>query len=141
MSLNGEQIQQLRQYFADGLSSGQTAKAMNVSRNSVIGYWHRLGLKRPQLLRNKDDAAQKRILRMKYRKVKPRGVVLPPPLKRDENEYTMPVTIIELDMMRHCRWPIGDPKMPSFRYCGAQREFPGDQNRCYCADHYSVSLA
>ena len=36
---------------------------------------------------------------------------------------------------RHCRWPVGDPRSPDFRFCGcdAQEGLP------YCVDHARVA--
>ena len=48
------------------------------------------------------------------------GVVLPMSLR---------VTIIELKEAM-CRWPLGDPSSPDFRYCGSPAA-----NGPYCAYH------
>lgn len=33
-----------------------------------------------------------------------------------------------------CRWPIGDPKSPTFRFCGVEKE-----RGSYCVDHYRIA--
>ena len=40
------------------------------------------------------------------------------------------VTIMELREAM-CRWPLGDPSQPDFRYCGAR----SDVGASYCAHH------
>ena len=34
-----------------------------------------------------------------------------------------------------CRWPLGDPKHPDFRFCGQ----PADGSRPYCQHHASIA--
>ncbi|MDD3029478.1 MAG: GcrA family cell cycle regulator [Alphaproteobacteria bacterium] len=36
---------------------------------------------------------------------------------------------------RHCRWPIGDPRSPDFRFCGCETV----EGLPYCADHARVA--
>ncbi len=36
---------------------------------------------------------------------------------------------------RHCRWPIGDPRSPDFRFCGC----PAQEGLPYCADHARIA--
>lgn len=44
------------------------------------------------------------------------------------------LTLLELDMVEHCRFPLGDVHSDAFRYCGADREHPWpDAPHCYCA--------
>lgn len=43
---------------------------------------------------------------------------------------------------RHpCRWPIGDPKMPDFRFCGAEAKADGDDFKPYCEEHCRLAYA
>lgn len=42
-----------------------------------------------------------------------------------------PVTLMELDMVKACRWPLGEPSSPDFRYCGADKI----EGRSYCGAH------
>jgi GcrA cell cycle regulator len=46
-----------------------------------------------------------------------------------------PVTISELRESM-CRWPIGDPTQPEFRFCGAKK-LPGQGP--YCACHAGIA--
>lgn len=47
-------------------------------------------------------------------------------LIEDQNQ----VTFAELEP-HHCRWPIGDPRLPDFRFCGCNRV----EGRPYCEAH------
>jgi len=44
-------------------------------------------------------------------------------------------TLLELDR-DDCRWPIGEPRHPDFRFCG-ERSLEG---RPYCALHWSMAF-
>jgi GcrA cell cycle regulator len=47
-------------------------------------------------------------------------------LIEDQNQ----VTFAELEP-HHCRWPIGEPRLPDFRFCGCRRV----EGKPYCAEH------
>jgi hypothetical protein len=34
-----------------------------------------------------------------------------------------------------CRWPIGDPRLPGFHFCGAQTSL----GRPYCSEHWQLA--
>lgn len=44
------------------------------------------------------------------------------------------VTLVELKE-DSCRWPLGDPKHPDFRFCGCQKS-----NGPYCTEHHRQSV-
>jgi GcrA cell cycle regulator len=44
-------------------------------------------------------------------------------------------TLLELEQS-DCRWPIGEPRQPDFRFC-AERSLEG---RPYCALHWSMAF-
>lgn len=46
------------------------------------------------------------------------------------------VTIEELDQSM-CRWPLGDPATPDFRYCGS----PAPEGKPYCSHHSKLAYA
>ena len=60
------------------------------------------------------------------------------PVLRPTEEVVIPmserVTIMELKESM-CRWPLGDPATPEFRYCGGKSPI-GDP---YCAHHARVA--
>lgn len=58
------------------------------------------------------------------------------PLRRRSHDPRKLITFGELEA-HHCRWPVGDPQMASFRFCGEQ-VLPG---RPYCADCNRLAYA
>lgn len=46
------------------------------------------------------------------------------------------MTIIPLHAKPNCcRWPIGDPKLPGFMFCGEER----GMGSSYCDDHHRIA--
>jgi GcrA cell cycle regulator len=119
-----EAVDRLQEYWRRGLSASQCARALNeefgmrFSRNAIIGKVYRLGL-----AKRKRNDAQPRDVRLRPRQPKRRALNLTrfASVAVQENEPPAHgVTIFEL-LPRHCRWPFGDPRLPGFRFCGAQR--------------------
>jgi GcrA cell cycle regulator len=48
---------------------------------------------------------------------------------------TKPKTLLELGP-HDCRWPIGEPRHPDFRFCGARQA----ADRPYCELHWSMAF-
>ncbi len=112
MNWTDERVAQLRQLWGSGKSASEIADLLGgVSRNAVIGKAHRLGLSgRPSPIKKKKAKAE-------IVEAKPAGA-----------------TILNLTE-RMCRWPIGDPKQPGFRFCGK----PSMPNLPYCAEHAAIA--
>jgi GcrA cell cycle regulator len=149
-----ERIERLKELWGEGLSASQIAAELggDVSRNSVLGKAHRLGLAqgerkgastpRPRKPtrplepapvvetspENNPDSAQMIL-------TQPTAEAAETPLQRD---VVVPraegVTIMELREAM-CRFPLGDPTTPEFRYCGAQ----AITDRPYCAHHAQIA--
>jgi len=146
MSWTEERVTLLTQLWGNGKSASEIAEIIGeVTRNAVIGKAHRLGLSgRPSPIKKvvSGSAATPKVERrpaVKRRELKPEKpeavapktarVVIHPKVKIDD----APVggaTILDLTE-RMCRWPIGDPQDPGFRFCGRSRTtiLP------YCAEH------
>lgn len=151
-----ERVELLKKLWADGLSASQIAAELgNVTRNAVIGKVHRLGLSG----RAKDKAAAPAAQRPRKAARAPSApapiapqtrnnvVIAPisrPPVAEEEPE-TMPVDEVAIPMSERvtimdlresmCRWPMGDPTKPEFRFCGA-RSVTGLP---YCSHHARVA--
>lgn len=142
MSWTDERVDQLRQLWLDGKSASQIAAVLSngVTRNAVIGKVHRLGLsgrvKAPSqnAPRQRAPKPQQHSHRsMPQRSQGPRtqgnnALAWAPriearPIERPQEEVVIPmserVTIMELKEAM-CRWPLGDPQTPEFRYCGGK---------------------
>jgi GcrA cell cycle regulator len=132
-----DRVELLKKLWSDGLSASQIAAEMGgVTRNAVIGKVHRLGLSG----RGKTSTAgtprprKPRVASHPAANVVTRGnpALAPRPAPRPvtaslpdliEEEVVVPlserVTIMELRETM-CRWPLGDPTTPEFRFCGSK---------------------
>ena len=154
MSWTDERVELLRKLWSDGLSASQVAAELGpgITRNAVIGKIHRLGLAE----RAKTAAAP----RPRAAKA-PRQVVAQPRATSHvvhgnvalafapqtfvvaraapEEEVVIPmserVTLMELRESM-CRWPMGDPTTPEFRFCGAHSPIGSGP---YCSHHARVA--
>jgi len=114
-----EAIARLRELWASGVSCTAIARELGTgSKNSVIGKVHRLGLP-------------------------PRQSPLPTSARRTVPvPGAVPVTLHHATLAtlaltsRTCRWPIGDPASPDFRYCGA---LPRRDGAPYCDLHWKIA--
>lgn len=144
-----ERVQQLRDLAARGFSASQIAAEMGyVTRNAVIGKAQRLKVQigvpsQPARRQVAPPAAPK------PRKPKPPAPAkpAPPPAPAIEEIFPDPavaqeaqsaplmLTLAELPIFGACRWPFGDPRSSSFRYCGSPC---GGQ--VYCEQHRSAAF-
>ncbi|WP_134495857.1 GcrA family cell cycle regulator [Microvirga pakistanensis] len=155
-SWTDERVELLKKLWTDGLSASQIAAELgNVTRNAVIGKVHRLGLSG----RAKDVKAAPAAPRVRKITRAPSApapiapqshsnvVLTPIPLQPvreepemaiDEQDVAIPmserVTIMDLRESM-CRWPMGDPTKPEFRFCGA-RSITGLP---YCTHHARIA--
>jgi GcrA cell cycle regulator len=107
-----ERADLLKKLWADGLSVSQIARQLGgVTRNNVIGKVHRLGLSsnRP--------------------KTRPFARVT------TVHEGNGIATVLTLGS-HMCKWPIGDPALDNFTFCGRRTE-----EGAYCAEHALVAYA
>ena len=148
-------VASLRSFWNDGLSTSAIGRALNLSKNAVIGKVHRLDLPaRPCPIRRASEREQKRIC-------KSRPLVSLPPLTapvglapnsdaRETGTETRNDTLATpvaspppfIPSIRRptyrvsqCCWPIGDPRTPTFRFCD-DSSLPG---KPYCAAHASTA--
>ena len=112
MSWTDERVDMLKQLWGSGKSASEIAEILGgISRNAVIGKAHRLGLSgRPSPIKRR-----------------------PAPAPETAAEVGG-ATILNLTE-RMCRWPIGDPRDPNFRFCG-RLALPGQP---YCAEHAAMA--
>lgn len=152
MSWTDERVELLRKLWMDGLSASQIAAelANGITRNAVIGKVHRLGLSgrvkcatpssaprpRPAAPRPQRPPAPRPAATMSRGgaalALQPEAFAAPAP--RPVEDIVIPmserVTIMEL-REGMCRWPLGDPATPDFRYCGGR----SDIGAPYCMHH------
>lgn len=150
MYWTNEKVDLLRQLWLDGKSASQIAAALGdgVTRNAVIGKVHRLGLS--GRVKTAGSAAPRARQKSPPRASSvgrsgggfrgnaalalardPRIDAEPEILREDVIiPMSLRVTIVELKEAM-CRWPLGDPTTPEFRYCGIQTVGEGP----YCQYH------
>jgi GcrA cell cycle regulator len=153
-----ERVELLKKLWTDGLSASQIAAELgNVTRNAVIGKVHRLGLSgRAKDAKPAGSAAAARPRKATRAPSAPaplppqphaNNVVIAPialqPANQEpsvyvEDDLAVPVservTIMDLRESM-CRWPMGDPTKPEFRFCGA-RSITGLP---YCTHHARIA--
>jgi len=153
-----ERVELLKKLWIDGLSASQIAAELgNVTRNAVIGKVHRLGLSgRAKDAKPAASAAATRARKATRAPSAPAPippqvhnsnvVIAPIPLQPVtsvpevfvEDDIAVPmserVTIMDLRESM-CRWPMGDPTKPEFRFCGA-RSIAGLP---YCTHHARIA--
>jgi len=155
MSWTDERVEHLRQQWLEGKSASQIATLLGhgLTRNAVIGKVHRLGLAgraksptstapRPRVPSSQPAvhrAAPARATMVAPRVVRGATALAIAPQTETEAEpqaydsvvlpMSLRVTIVELKEAM-CRWPLGDPASPDFRYCGSPVA-----NGPYCVHH------
>ena len=151
---NDDRVADLKRLWVDeNLSGTQIAAALGLKdRNAVMGKIHRLGLTRknaaasgeaaPNPVSVKSDA----VAAVAAHEPQAAPCEPPPPIQEaPPSPPPTPEPAVEPDALaghpvmqlkeRSCRWPIGDPQKPDFRFCCAERlgSFP------YCAEHAEIS--
>jgi GcrA cell cycle regulator len=135
MGWTDERVATLKKLWLDGLSASQIAKQLGgVTRNAVIGKVHRLGLS--------GRAAPSQPTRPVFKAPRaPRPIAASPaPIRRAptplmaapvySREETGSATVLTLGA-HMCKWPIGDPAVDGFSFCGRRTGEDGP----YCTDH------
>ena len=141
MVWNDDRVEQLKKLWADGLSASQIAAQLGeVTRNAVIGKVHRLGLA-TRASSNRTNSS-----RLRLRQAQPRRQVqqrqrvshvgntaFRQMLESDASPmgHTPIVEEIEIPLAERktlqdltegmCRWPIGDPQLADFHFCGRNK--------------------
>ena len=112
---NDERLNELKKLWAEGLSISQIGEALGVSRNSIAGKAHRMGLpKRPSpISKPKVDTANTELV------VEEQGL----PLRLELRQLIW--------SRNKCCWPTGDPKKNGFLFC-SDTVVPG---KPYCLTH------
>jgi GcrA cell cycle regulator len=132
MSWNDERVELLKKLWSEGLSASQIAGRLgSVTRNAVIGKVHRLGLSgRATTSRMKSHRPRQRVAK---RMAKARFANVGNPALRalyhpEAEPFTPAVEELVIPLAERkyiqtlsecsCRWPIGDPQLADFHFCG-----------------------
>jgi len=131
-----------------------SAEYRPMTRNGMIGIWHRLGLRRGHKLA--ENGKQKRLRTEINKNGSDMNIVNA--LTRKLSKYPLPVEPYQDEpiskskakQFKHrcglfdltntsCRWPVGDPGTADFFFCGAP-EAALDQSRPYCPAHHAIAF-
>ena len=149
LSWTDERVALLRRLWEDGQSASKIAAQLGgVTRNAVIGKVHRLGLAGRVTAGEDGQAAGQAATAPVVEAEAPEPVAIlahrpapdfpaPPPVPAAEPvqlAVSQRVTIMDLRESM-CRWPLGDPTTPEFRFCGA-RSITGLP---YCTHHAEIA--
>ena len=110
-------LKQLEDLWKQGLSISKIGDLIGVSRNSVAGKAHRMGL--PKRTSPISSDTKQNSSGITNNKITDKNIPLKIKLRGVEWSRTK------------CCWPEGDPKQNDFKFCG-QEIFPG---RTYCDKH------
>lgn len=148
MAWTDERVELLKKLWGEGLSASQIAGRLGgVSRNAVIGKVHRLGLSgRATTSRMKSHRPRTRTATAKRPAAKSRFATVGNPALRalyqpDAEPFVPAAEELEIPLAErktiqtlsecNCRWPIGDPQLADFHFCG-KNKVPGLP---YCEFH------
>lgn len=139
ISWTDERVELLKKLWQEGLSASQIAgKLGGVTRNAVIGKVHRLGLagraptsrqkvhrpRRPAAATHKRLAAKPRFAQQGNAAFRALYQAEAEPYLPQYEELDIPLAerkhIVTLEES-HCRWPIGDPQLADFHFCGKHK--------------------
>jgi len=158
-----ERVELLKKLWSDGLSASQIAGELgSVTRNAVIGKVHRLGLsgraknpgpagsaprsnaprkaptRTPSHPMNGGHAGMTRganALAPQYApEAEAEAQAAPAPSEDVVIPFSERVTIMDLREYM-CRWPMGDPTTPEFRFCGGRSQ----TGMPYCSHHARIA--
>ncbi len=116
-------VERLKKLWADGDTARQIAIELGITRNSVIGKVHRLGLPgRPK---------QRRSIRIARPAIRGKPE---PELIENLIPTGQRCSTLELSEGK-CRWPIGDPSAPDFFFCGGKTI----EGLPYCGYHARIA--
>jgi GcrA cell cycle regulator len=136
MEWTEEAIAKLRTLWAEGLSTAEIGRRLNISKNAVVGKAHRLNLPpRPSPIRRTEGQSAARPSAPK----RAQGPTLPPL----SASIGSPVPTLRAIMpapksaprATPCCWPIGEPGKPSFHFCNA----PASVGKPYCEEHAGIA--
>ena len=116
-----EKLEKLKKLWDEGLPITKIGIEIGVSRNAIAGKAHRLGLPKRNSPISKSG--------------EPRKNQETPP-KHTTQQLPLKIMLREVEWSRNrCCWPIGDPKLPGFSFCGTSI-IPG---RPYCEEHSNLA--
>jgi GcrA cell cycle regulator len=150
MTWTDERVARLKKLWGEGLSASEIAADLGgISRNSVIGKVHRLGLSgrakstaggapRPRKPRAHTVKIARGSVRGNTALAEAHAYDLDIEPEQSVIENVIPIgqrcSILELTDSK-CHWPIGDPSLPDFFFCGGHTV----EGLPYCGYHCRIA--
>lgn len=146
MAWTDERKEKVKRLWADGMSASEIAAELgDITRNAVIGVVHRMGLPKR---RDMAPTVQKRRVptqrRAPKRSTRPLFSFVSQKAFEPLDELAViaaivppvepPLSLLGLTEAT-CRWPIGDPQAPDFRFCGHAPH----NDKPYCLAHCAMA--
>jgi GcrA cell cycle regulator len=147
MEWTNERVEELRRLWGQGQTASRIAELLGgITRNAVIGKAHRLGLcGRPSPIRREEGAPR----REAPARISPPPIAVGrsaldngpalPPVAEPPPPPPLPTASAGQPKTAHggrsCSWPVGDPKLPGFHFCGDEAV----AGRPYCASHCALA--
>ncbi len=142
-----EAVEELKKMWDKGMTTGQIAKVLNVTKNSIIGKVHRLCLTaRPSPIKKSSNSTEKKTVTSKKTeketkakstskcKTKEKPIVIEEAKPQVAPIEETNIPLVKLDN-HTCRWPMGDPKDEDFCFCGKRIK----TGQTYCEEHAMVA--
>lgn len=150
-----EAVEELKKMWDKGMTTGQIAKALNVTKNSIIGKVHRLCLTaRPSPIKKASEPKSNPKAAKVVAKSTPENnekslktntkahedAVLVKNEEKNllgkENPSVEETNIPLVKLDNHtCRWPLGDPRDDDFCFCGKRVK----TGQTYCEEHAAIA--
>jgi GcrA cell cycle regulator len=160
-----EAVEELKKMWDKGMTTGQIAKVLNVTKNSIIGKVHRLCLTaRPSPIKKSSNSEKKDTKQTKAEKVEkteknekiektekatktkaatPKAEKTKETITKTKEEVakveTPAVEELNIPLVKldnhTCRWPLGDPRDEDFCFCGKKIK----TGQTYCEEHSAIA--
>ncbi len=147
-----EAVEELKKMWDKGMTTGQIAKVLNVTKNSIIGKVHRLCLtarpspiKKASSSKNNAKTSQKPVADSNDKAHKLANSPIEDAVSINNEERNLSgqeffsieetnIPLVKLDN-HTCRWPLGDPRDDDFCFCGKRVK----TGQTYCEEHAAVA--
>ena len=115
-----DRIKTLMALWTEGVPTLEIGRRLGVTKNSVVGKVHRLGLPKRQSPISSSPRT-------------PRAAKPTPPIRIRSQTVSISENMVKMEELtaEMCRWPVGDPGQEDFRFCG-QTAIEG---KPYCEVH------
>ena len=115
-----DRVKTLMALWAEGISTLEIGRRLGVTKHSVVGKVHRLGLPKRQSPINSSTRTPRASKSTEPVRIKPKAVPITADMVKMED--------LTAGM---CNWPEGEPGHEDFRLCGQ----PAVEGKPYCAAH------